>query len=57
MKLRQVIAASALLTVFSVSLASNSNTDPADLKVITSYRSWKRVNPKPIEVNLDSIGG
>ncbi|HEV7396971.1 MAG TPA: hypothetical protein VGN86_10710 [Pyrinomonadaceae bacterium] len=59
MKLRQAIAAAAMLTMFSISLASSSNTDPADLKAITSYRSWLKVNPSPIVVAVDfqSLGG
>ena len=47
------------VTMFSMVgfvLASEPN-DENDLKAISPYKTWTRVNPTPIQISVESIGG
>jgi hypothetical protein len=47
-----------VLSMVGMVLATDAN-DEKDLNAISTYKSWTRVNPAPIEVKLDvgSVGG
>lgn len=47
------------VTMFSMVgfvLASEAN-DENDLKAISPYKTWTRVNPTPLQISVESIGG
>lgn len=52
----KLLLAATMLSMVGFVLASDAN-DENDLKAISPYKTWTRVNPKPIEVDIASVGG
>ena len=52
----RLLLATTIFSVFGIASAFDSRNEQA-LQEIAPYKSWTRVNPKPIQVNIESVSG